>query len=86
MAVTESLELARRVSLFAGLAHDDLLQILRLTRRVDFSSGATLVRQGEPADSALIMELGKAAAVALLLVHLKRGFAAAKISAQQQSA
>ena len=66
MAVTESLELARRVSLFAGLAHDDLLQILRLTRRVDFSSGATLVRQGEPADSALIMELGKAAAVALL--------------------
>lgn len=61
--MNEHAELAQRVSLFAGLAHDDLMSVLRLTRRVDFSPGAMLVPQGEPADSALIMELGKVAAL-----------------------
>jgi CRP-like cAMP-binding protein len=58
--------LASRVALFAGLARGDLSAVFGLMRRVDFAPGAMLVRQGEPADSALIVELGRATAMAAL--------------------
>lgn len=59
-------ELSSRVPLFAGLDAEDLQFVLRVARRLVFAPGATLVRQGQVADSALVMESGRAHVVSAL--------------------
>lgn len=48
------------VPLFAGLSVDDLNYIFRIAQRAEFAPGAVVVRQGQPADVALILEQGRA--------------------------
>lgn len=55
-----------RVPLFAGLDPADLQFVLRVARRLEFAKGAMLVRQGQMADSALVMESGSASVVSVL--------------------
>jgi len=59
-------EIASRVPLFAGLDPEDLQFVLRVARRLDFATGAMLVRQGQIADSALVLESGSASVVSVL--------------------
>lgn len=59
-------EITRRVPLFAGLDADDLRYVLRVARRLEFAAGATLLRQGQAADSALILEDGHVSIVSNL--------------------
>lgn len=59
-------EITSRVPLFAGLDPDDLKYVLRVARRLEFAKGAMLVRQGQIADSALVMESGSASVVSVL--------------------
>ena len=59
-------EISSRVPLFAGLDPDDLQFVLRVARRLEFATGAMLVRQGQAADSALIMEGGRVSVVSAL--------------------
>ncbi len=59
-------EISSRVPLFAGLDPDDLHYVLRVARRLEFAKGAMLVRQGQIADSALVMESGSANVVSVL--------------------
>ncbi len=51
-------ELIRSIPLFAGLDAARLEPILRISQRASFSPGARVVRQGEAADSAFILESG----------------------------
>ncbi len=55
-----NLQGAVQASLFEGLDADALDYVLRIARRHEFEAGALLVRQGQPADSALILEHGRA--------------------------
>jgi CRP-like cAMP-binding protein len=59
-------EISSRVPLFAGLDPEDLQFVLRVARRLEFAKGVLLVRQGQTADSALVMESGSASVVSLL--------------------
>ena len=59
-------EITRRVPLFAGLDADDLRYVLRVARRLEFAPGAMLLRQGQAADSALILEDGRVGIVSAL--------------------
>ena len=59
-------EITRRVPLFADLDPDDLRFVLRVARRLEFAKGALMVRQGQIADSALVMESGSASVVSVL--------------------
>ena len=54
------------IPLFAGLKLGELEGLLRLFQRAAFSPGDCLVRQGQPADSAFIIESGTADAVTAL--------------------
>ncbi len=59
-------DISSRVPLFAGLDPEDLHFVLRVARRLEFAAGAMLVRQGQTADSALVMESGSASVVSVL--------------------
>ena len=59
-------KIASRVPLFAGLDPHELQYVLRMARRLEFAAGATLLRQGQAADSALIMEDGHVRVVSTL--------------------
>ncbi len=61
--VIDLAEISRRVPLFAGLDADDLRYVLSVARQISYAPGVLLVRQGQPADSALIMERGHAQVV-----------------------
>ena len=61
-----NMEISSRVPLFAGLDADDLQYVLRAARRLEFASGVMMVRQGQPADSALFMERGWAQVISVL--------------------
>jgi CRP-like cAMP-binding protein len=52
--------------LFAGIERGELAGFMRIFQPVTFSAGAHLVRQGQPADSAFIIESGSAEAVTAL--------------------
>ena len=54
------------IPLFAGIEHAELAGFLRIFQPVAFDAGAHLVRQGQPADSAYIIESGSAEAVTAL--------------------
>jgi CRP-like cAMP-binding protein len=58
--------LAERVPLFADLDEGELRFVLRAARRLTFDAGARLVRQGQAADTALIMEHGRARVISVL--------------------
>src|SRR5512146_2225873 len=53
-------EIVASTPLFAGLDAPDLDEFLRIFRRATFAEGAVLVRQGQPADSAYVLESGAA--------------------------
>jgi CRP-like cAMP-binding protein len=55
-----------QTSLFDGLDAGELAYVLRIARRHEFERGALLVRQGQPADSALILEQGRAQVMTVL--------------------
>ena len=57
--------LAERVPLFADLDEGELRFVLRAARRLTFDAGARLVRQGQAADTALIMEHGRARVISV---------------------
>ena len=59
-------EISSRVPLFAGLDADDLHYVLRAAQRLEFASGVMMMRQGQPADSALFMECGRAHVINVL--------------------
>ena len=65
MSVIEE-KLLGGIPLFAGIEHGELAAFLRIFQPVTFDAGAHLVRQGQPADSAFIIESGSAEAVAAL--------------------
>ena len=52
--------------LFAGIEQDELSGFLRIFQPVSFAVGTHLVRQGQPADSAFIIESGTAEVVTVL--------------------
>jgi CRP-like cAMP-binding protein len=54
------------IPLFAGIEPAELAGFLRIFQPVTFDAGAHLVRQGQPADSAFIIESGSAEAVTAL--------------------
>jgi CRP-like cAMP-binding protein len=58
--------LAERIPLFAGLAPAELADIVRIFEPVNFEPGARLVRQGQPADSAFILESGTTDVITVL--------------------
>jgi CRP-like cAMP-binding protein len=60
------LEVIKGIPLFAGLESRELEDFLRIFQRVSFGVGACLVRQGQPADSAFILESGAAEVVTAL--------------------
>ncbi len=64
--MTDIEEITRCVPLFAGLDADDLRYVLRVARRLEFAPGALLMRQGQAADSALILEGGRVGIVSQL--------------------
>lgn len=51
-------EIIRNISLFEGLAPSEIEGVLSVCERVQFEPGACLTRQGQPADSAIILESG----------------------------
>jgi CRP-like cAMP-binding protein len=51
-------EIIRNISLFEGLAPPEIDGVLCVCERVQFEPGACLMRQGQPADSAFILESG----------------------------
>jgi CRP-like cAMP-binding protein len=51
-------EVIRNISLFEGLAPSEIEGILHVCERAQFDPGASLMRQGQPADSAFILESG----------------------------
>ena len=51
-------EVIRNISLFEGLAPSEIEGVLQVCERARFDSGASLMRQGQPADSAFILESG----------------------------
>ena len=51
-------EVIRNISLFEGLAPSEIEGVLRVCERAQFDPGASLMRQGQPADSAFILESG----------------------------
>jgi CRP-like cAMP-binding protein len=51
-------EVIRNISLFEGLAPSEIEGVLRVCERAQFEPGASLMRQGQPADSAFILESG----------------------------
>jgi CRP-like cAMP-binding protein len=61
-----ALELIRNIPLFAGLDASELGEFLRIFERIELASGACLVRQGQPADCALVMESGDADVITAL--------------------
>lgn len=65
-ADTDTESLVRRVPLFAELDEGELRFVLRAARRLTFAAGARLVRQGQAADTALIMEHGRARVISVL--------------------
>lgn len=56
----QSVELLKGIPLFGGLAPHEIDGMLAIFRRVTFDPGASVVRQGHPADSAFILESGTA--------------------------
>lgn len=52
--------------LFAGLEPRELEGILRIFEPVSFAAGASIVRQGQPADGAFVLERGKADVITAL--------------------
>lgn len=54
------------IPLFAGIEPNELEQFLRIFQPVSFSAGAQIVRQGQPADGAYIIESGTADVVTAL--------------------
>ncbi|MCW5605255.1 MAG: cyclic nucleotide-binding domain-containing protein [Burkholderiales bacterium] len=63
MALTET---AGRVRLFEGLSSEEVGQVLSACRRARYAPGDILVRQGQPADSAFILEDGEVEIVTAL--------------------
>lgn len=59
-------ELVSGISLFADLESDALEGLLGIFQRVTFEAGACLVRQGQPANSAYIVESGTAQVITML--------------------
>jgi CRP-like cAMP-binding protein len=53
-------EIIQGISLFEGLAPSEIEGVLCACERVRFEPGASLMRQGQPADSAFILESGAA--------------------------
>jgi len=51
-------EIIKGISLFEGLAPSEIEGVLCVCERVQFKRGACLMRQGQPADSAFILESG----------------------------
>jgi len=51
-------EVIRNISLFEGLAPSEIEGVLHVCERARFEPGASLMRQGQPADSAFILESG----------------------------
>jgi len=51
-------EIIRGISLFEGLAPSEIEAVLCVCERAQFERGACLMRQGQPADSAFILESG----------------------------
>jgi CRP-like cAMP-binding protein len=51
-------EVIRNISLFEGLAPPEIEGVLHVCERAQFERGACLMRQGQPADSAFILESG----------------------------
>jgi CRP-like cAMP-binding protein len=64
--MSPSEELLRGIPLFEGIEPGELAAVLRIFQPVAFAAGAHLVRQGQPADSAFIIESGSAEAVTAL--------------------
>lgn len=60
------MQAVNQASLFEGLNANDLDFVLRIARRHEFAPGALLVRQGQLADSALILERGHVRVMAAL--------------------
>lgn len=58
--------LIRTIPLFAGIEPAELGNILRIFQPVSFANGARLVRQGQPADGAYIIESGSADVITAL--------------------
>jgi CRP-like cAMP-binding protein len=56
--VNTTAEIIGSISLFEGLAPSEIEGVLCVCERVEFEPGASLVRQGQPADSAFILESG----------------------------
>jgi CRP/FNR family transcriptional regulator, cyclic AMP receptor protein len=54
------------IPLFAGFEHGELEGLLRIFHPVNFPAAASLVRQGQPADSAYIIESGTASVITSL--------------------
>ena len=52
--------------MFAGIEQDELSGFLRIFQPVSFAVGTHLVRQGQPADGAFIIESGTAEVVTVL--------------------
>ena len=48
------------IPLFAGIEHAELEGFLRIFQPVAFAAGACLMRQGQPADGAYVLEAGAA--------------------------
>jgi hypothetical protein len=58
MQAVTAAEIIKGISLFEGLAPSEIEGVLCVCERVRFEPGAILMRQGQPADSAFIMESG----------------------------
>jgi CRP-like cAMP-binding protein len=63
---TVAADLVHRIALFEGLDPAALDGLLGIFRRVSFDAGECLARQGQPADSAFIIERGRAQVVTAL--------------------
>lgn len=61
-----SAELINNIPLFEGIAPDDVDGVLWIGQRVQFEPGAYLIKQGQPADSAFILESGAAEVITAL--------------------
>jgi len=58
MRAVTAAEIIRGISLFEGLAPSEIEGVLCVCERVEFGPAACLMRQGQPADSAFILESG----------------------------
>lgn len=61
-----ALDVIRGIPLFASLDEGELADVLRIFERASWEPGACLMRQGQPADCALILESGYAEVVTAL--------------------